>query len=109
MNATIEEKLNVYEKEVEQQVYLFAYLGSTVTKDDGTDENVRSWIRKVNIPFIQLHPIWRNQNLSKRTIPRIFSTNVKSVLLYACETLKVIQQIADSGPVLTAVYGAILI
>jgi hypothetical protein len=42
-----------------------------------------------------LYPAWRNRNISKRTKPQVFNTNVKSVLLYDCETLKVIQQITN--------------
>ena len=32
--------------------------------------------------------MWRNHNISKRAEIRIFNANVKSVLLYACETWK---------------------
>jgi hypothetical protein len=66
VNAMIEEKLNIYDKEVEQ-VDSFTYLGSIVTKDGGVDEDVRSWIRKASGAFIQLYPVWRNRNISKRT------------------------------------------
>jgi hypothetical protein len=85
VNATVGEKLFIYEKEIEQ-VDSFTYLGSTVSKDRGADEDVRSRIRKANGAFIQLYSVWRNHNISKRTKLQIFNTNVKSVLLYACET-----------------------
>jgi hypothetical protein len=51
-------------------------------------------IRKANGAFIQLYPIWKNKIISKKTEIRIFNTDVKSVLLYACETWKVAQQIS---------------
>ena len=38
-------------------------------------------------------PAWRNHNISKGVKIRIFSTNVKSVLLYDCETWKTTNQI----------------
>jgi hypothetical protein len=66
MNDVIEEKLNIYYKEV-AQVDSFSYLGNIIGKDGGADECVRSWIRKAIGAFIQLYPVWRNQNISKRT------------------------------------------
>jgi hypothetical protein len=85
VNATVSEKLFIYEKEIEQ-VDSFTYLRSIVSKDGGADEDVGSRIRKAIGSFIQLYPVWRNHNISKRTKLRIFNINVKSVLLYACET-----------------------
>ena len=35
-----------------------------------------------------LYPVWRNLNISKEVRIRIFNTNVKSELIYACETWK---------------------
>jgi hypothetical protein len=90
VNATIEEKMNIYDMEVEP----FTYLKSIATKYGGANEGVRSRIRKANGAFIQLYPVWRNRNISKRTKLRIFTTNVKSVLC-ACETWKVTQQITN--------------
>jgi hypothetical protein len=84
LNATIEGKLNNCDKEVEQ-VDSFAYLGSFVAKDGGADEDVRSRTRKASGAFIQLYPVWRSRNISKRTKLWVFNTNVKSVLLYGCE------------------------
>jgi hypothetical protein len=60
VNATIEEKLNIYEKEVER-VDSYTHLGSIVTKDGGADKDVRSQIRKANGAFIQLYPVWRSR------------------------------------------------
>jgi len=37
--------------------------------------------------------VWKNPNISKEVKMRIFNTNVKSVLLYACETRKTTNQI----------------
>jgi hypothetical protein len=90
LNATVGEKLFIYENEIEQ-VDSFTYLGSIISKDGGADEDIRSRIRKANGAFLQLYPVWRNHNISKRTILQMFNTNVKSVLLYACETWKVTQ------------------
>jgi hypothetical protein len=63
-----------------------------------------SQIRKANGAFIQLYPLWRNRNISKRTKLRIFNTNVKPVLLLACETWKVTQQVTNRLQVFTNRY-----
>jgi hypothetical protein len=57
------------------------------------NRNVGSRIKKVNGVFVQLYPVWRNHNISKGVKIRIFNTNVKSVLLYDCETWKTNNQI----------------
>ena len=69
------------------------YLGSVASVKGGTEEDVASRIKKANGVFVQLYPVWRNHNISKGVKIRIFSTNVKSVLLYACETWKTTNQI----------------
>jgi len=71
----------------------FAYLGSVVSESGGTEEDVASRIKKANGVFVQLYPVWRNVNILKEIKTRIFNTNVKSVLLYACETWKTTNQI----------------
>jgi len=71
----------------------FVYLGSVVSVNGGTEEDVASRIKKANGIFVQLYPVWRNHNISKGVKIRIFNTNVKSVLLYACETCKTTNQI----------------
>jgi hypothetical protein len=69
-----------------EEVESFVYLGSVISKTEGTEEDVASRIKRANGAFVQLYPIWRNHSISKRVKLRIFNTNVKSVLLYACET-----------------------
>jgi hypothetical protein len=78
-----------------KQVETFFCLGSTVTTKGGADEDVKNRIKKANEAFIQLYPIWRNKYISKKTKVRIFSTNVKSVLIYTCVRQRVAKQITD--------------
>jgi hypothetical protein len=75
-----------------EEVWSFVYLGSVVSEKGGTEEDVASRIKKANGVFVQLYPVWRNHNISRGVKIRIFSTNVKSVLLYACEILKTTNQ-----------------
>ena len=75
--------------EIMEDVENFVYLGSKVTKDGGTTQNGAQRIQKANGDFVQLYPVWRNNNISIRTKLRIFCSNVNSVLLYGSETWKV--------------------
>jgi hypothetical protein len=67
----------------------FVYLGSKVTTDGGTAQDVVQRIQKANGVFVQLYPVWRNNKISIRTKLRVFHSNVKAVLLYGSETWKV--------------------
>jgi len=86
------QKFRLGEREIEE-VGFFVYLGSVVSESGGTEEDVASRIKKANGVFVQSYPVWRNLNTSKEFKIRIFNTNVKSVLLYACETWKTTNQI----------------
>jgi len=65
-----------------------------VSENGGKEEDVASRIKKANGVFVQLFPVWRDHNILKRVKIRIFNTNVKSVLLYACKTWKTGNQIS---------------
>jgi len=86
------QKFRVDETEIEE-VGSFVYLGIVVSVNGGTEEDAASRIEKANGVFVQLYPVWRNHNISKGVKIRIFNTNVKSVLLYGCETWKTTNQI----------------
>jgi hypothetical protein len=92
VNTSSIQKFRVDETENEE-VGSFVYLGSVVSVTGGTEEDVASRIKKANGVFVQLYPVWRNYNISKGVKIQIFNTNVKSVLLYVCETWKTTNQI----------------
>jgi hypothetical protein len=92
VNTSNTQKFSLEDTEIEE-VESFIYLGSVVPKTGGTEEYVSGGIKKANGVFVQLYPIWRNHNISKGVKIRIFNTNIKSVLLYACETWKTTNQI----------------
>jgi hypothetical protein len=54
----------------------------------GTEDEVKAQIKKANAAFIQLYPLWRSVEISIETKLKIVKSNVKSVLFFACETLK---------------------
>ncbi|KAI5729125.1 hypothetical protein M8J77_025799 [Diaphorina citri] len=75
--------------EVIEKVESFQYLGSIITTSGGAEEDIKIRILKARRAFIQLNPIWKSSHLRRKTKLRIFETNVKSVLLYGCQTWKV--------------------
>ena len=64
----------------------FTYLGSTINKNGGTEEDVKARIQKAIAAFIMLRRIWRAKQIKTNTKLRIFNSNVKTVLLYGSET-----------------------
>ncbi|KAJ8717892.1 hypothetical protein PYW07_005822 [Mythimna separata] len=80
--------------EAVERVQKFTYLGSVVAETGGTEEDVASRIAKARGTFAQLRPVWQSRKLTRRVKLKIFRSNVKSVLLYGCETWKVTKEIS---------------
>lgn len=78
----------------EEEVKSFTYLGSIVTIDVEALEDVHIHIKKPNGAFMELYPVWRNKIV--RTNLELINTNVKSVLLYGCETWKITKLVSNS-------------
>ena len=92
VNISNIQKFRLEETEIEE-VGSFVYLGSVLSESGGTEEDVPSRMKEANGVFVQLYPMWRNLNISKEVKIRIFNTNVKSILLDACETWKTTNRI----------------
>lgn len=69
-----------------ENVDKFTYLGSVMSTTGGTDEDVQARKMKALQAFSILKPVWKSRTLRTATKIRIFNSNVKSVLLYGCET-----------------------
>ena len=69
-----------------EEVDSFQYLGSIISKTGGTDEDIIARISKARQVFVMLKPVWRSSSLSLKSTLRIFTSNVKSVLLYGADT-----------------------
>ena len=69
----------------------FVYLGSVVDQQGGTDRDVTARIGKARAAFVMLKNIWASGGISMRTKLCTFSSSVKSVLLYGCETWRTTQ------------------
>ena len=69
-----------------EEVTSFVYLGSVVSIDGGSDEDIKVRINKARVVFNMLRKVWTSHVISRGTKFRIFNTNVKAVLLYGSET-----------------------
>ena len=69
----------------------FVYLGSVVDQQGGTDRDVTARIGKARAAFVMLKNIWASGGINRRTNLRILNSNVKSVLLFGCETWRTTQ------------------
>ena len=85
MNTTANAPITVGGEPI-REVESFVYLGSVVDHQGGTDQDVTARIGKARAAFVMLKNIWASGGISMRTKLRIFNSNVKSVLLYGCET-----------------------
>ena len=80
-----EEQIKVKDQSLEN-VDSFCYLGSIIDNEGGTGAEVKSRIGKAQAAFTSLARIWRTKDISLKTKLRIFNSNVKTVLMYGCET-----------------------
>ena len=85
MNTTANAPITVGGEPI-REVESFVYLGSVVDHQGGTDRDVTARIGKARTAFVMLKNIWASGRISMRTKLCIFNSNVKSVLLYGCET-----------------------
>lgn len=69
-----------------ENVQQFCYLGSIISVTGGSSEDIQSRVRKGRAAFGSLDKVWRSSHISRNTKIRLFNSNVKSVLLYGCES-----------------------
>ena len=90
MNTTANAPITVGGEPI-REVESIVYLESVVDHQGGTDRDVTARIGKARTTFVMLENIWVSGGISMRTKLRIFNSNVKSVLLYGCETWRATQ------------------
>ena len=73
------------EKRIEN-VEKFEYLGSLLTWDNNCSEEIKRRIGKATGAMATLRHIWNSNKLKLENKPRILTTCMSSVLLYASET-----------------------
>jgi len=72
--------------ETVERVSEFTYMRSIINETGGTDDDITARIRKVQLTFSMLMPVWKEKCIRLQTNLRIFNTSVKSALLYGLET-----------------------
>ena len=77
--------------ELLEKVDKFTYLGSIVSTNEATHNDINSRLGKAQCAFAVFRPIWRSKQLRLKTTIHIYNSNVKSVLLYGSEYWRVIQ------------------
>jgi len=87
LKTSPDQKINVkIEEQVLEEVDSFCYLGSIIDRNGGTEADVKSRIGKAHAAFLALGKVWKTRDISLKTKLKLFNSNVKSVLLYGCET-----------------------
>jgi hypothetical protein len=64
----------------------FTYLGSSVTKDNRVEKEVKVRIGKAANTMRRLQKVWRSKKLSYRTKMKLYNSTVLSALIYGAET-----------------------
>ena len=65
INCPKQDELSIGETVIDR-VDEFQYLGSVITKNGGTDEDIKQRLKKANVAFMQLKPIWKSQQLRRK-------------------------------------------
>ena len=60
----------------------FTYLGSLISKDNGSQKDIKARLGKARCAFPKLRPIWKSKQYSLKTKIRLYNSNVNSLLLY---------------------------
>lgn len=94
MGTTTSNKFQINGEEIED-TRQFCYLGSILSNNGGTEEDIQHRIRKARQCFGMLHRTWSSTTITRRTKVRLFNSNVKSVLLYGCETWKITAEVVS--------------
>ena len=84
-NAKDQTPILIDGKDVED-VNSFTYVGSTVDKTGGAEQDITARVGKARSSFSKLTKVWKSSQYSIGTKTRIFNANVLTVLLYGSET-----------------------
>ena len=71
-----------------EDVEKFIYLGATVCKQGGGEEDIKARLGKARGAFVKLNQVWNSSSVSRKMKIRLYKTLVKPVLMYGCATWK---------------------
>ena len=69
----------------------FTYLGAVVSKEGGGGKDMDSRLNKAKAAFTKLNKVWNSNQISRKTNIKLYKSIVRPVLLYGCETWKIIK------------------
>ena len=69
----------------------FTYLGAVVSKEGGGGKDMDSRLNKARAAFTKLNKVWNSNQISRKTKIKLYKSIVRPVLLYGCETWKIIK------------------
>ena len=95
INTKSTEPVKIKGKNVEE-IQEFAYLGSKITSDGNSEEDVKARINKARGTLASLKNVLKSTKISTNTKIRIFKSIVLAVLLYGAESWKVTNIITNS-------------
>uniref|UniRef100_A0A914WQC5 Reverse transcriptase domain-containing protein n=1 Tax=Plectus sambesii TaxID=2011161 RepID=A0A914WQC5_9BILA len=93
VNRKTKANITVGDKEIEE-VKKFTYLGSVMTGDGGSDEDVDARIGKAAAVFKRMRPMWSSASINEGIKIRLFTTIIVPTALYGCETWRHTERIA---------------
>ncbi|KAK6491765.1 hypothetical protein HHUSO_G3931, partial [Huso huso] len=67
----------------------FTYLGSTISKDGGTSQDIRNRINKARNTFRSLNTVWKSSKYNTKTKLKIYQSCILSTLFYGAECWRV--------------------
>ncbi|GFR92863.1 endonuclease-reverse transcriptase [Elysia marginata] len=80
-----------------ENVIDFKYLGSYLTADGNINREISGRIVMASTAFYKLNSIWKSNRITKDTKLKLYTSNVRSVLLYASETWRTNQRLKVRG------------
>uniref|UniRef100_A0A914UPB0 Reverse transcriptase domain-containing protein n=1 Tax=Plectus sambesii TaxID=2011161 RepID=A0A914UPB0_9BILA len=93
INRKTKANITVGDKKIEE-VKQFTYLGSVMTGDGGSDEDVDARIGKAAAVFKRMRPMWSSASINEGIKIRLFTTIIVPTALYGCETWRHTERIA---------------
>ncbi|XP_037930032.1 uncharacterized protein LOC119664651, partial [Teleopsis dalmanni] len=85
LNSNCSTKFQLDDSYIEE-VQSFCYLGSYISNNGGSRQDIQHMLSKAKQAFGTLNKIWRSSNITQRTKIHLYNANVKSTLLYGSES-----------------------
>ena len=78
-----------------KKVEKFTYLGCKISQDGNIRNEAGITVRKAGSAFRKLNKVWKAQKISLSTKLKLFSSIVKPILIYGCESWRRLKEIEN--------------